>query len=240
MTNVGELKTSITGLLGFAAAEEQVLLTGRPDSEDGSPEHWAAVPLIAHNTDFKSQQVHRLTAISNGQTPEDFAEVDHSSDQTYRRYSVLEPGLVAADSMRVTSELIDGLRVVSGEDLFDPSRNPWLKGRQLWLQIVVRGFWHPTGHLADYYLGHDQPDRAVAMATHAVAWARYLGVPDAARGMASYNLACAQAQAGSLQAAADAAREAVALNPELRGKIGTDPDLAPLRDSGILDPAGVI
>src|SRR5262245_36624429 len=160
MTDAREVKTSITGLLGFAAAEEQVLLTARPDVEVGSPQNWAAIPLVAHNTDFKSQQVHRLTAIRNGATPEEFAEVDHAAVEVYLRYSGIEPALVAADSMRVTSELIAGLHEVSEDDLFDPSRNPWLKGRQLWLQIVVRGFWHPAGHLGDYYLAHGQPDRA--------------------------------------------------------------------------------
>jgi hypothetical protein len=29
----------------------------------------------------------------------------------------------------------------------DPSRNPWLRGRQLWLQIVVRGFWRLRGKI---------------------------------------------------------------------------------------------
>ena len=47
----------------------------------------------------------------------------------------------------------------------------------LWLQIVVRGFWHPTGHLGDYYLAHGQPGRAVALQAQGLAMARYLGAP---------------------------------------------------------------
>ena len=123
--------------------------------------------------------------------------------------------------------------------MFDPSRHPWLRGRQLWLQVVVRGFWHPSGHLADYYLAHGQPARAVALTAHAVTTARYLGVPDEAAAMASYNLACAQAKAGHLDEAAATVRETVALSPGLRPKVGTEPDLAALRQAGLLESAGV-
>jgi len=135
----------------------------------------------------------------------------------------------------VTGELIDGLNAVGDDDLRDPSRHPWLRGRQLWLQIIVRGFWHPAGHLGEYYLGHAQPNRAVALATHAVATASYLGAPDPARGMASYNLACAQARASRPDEAAAVLREAIRLNPDVRANARRDPDLALLRDGGQLE-----
>jgi hypothetical protein len=74
----------------------------------------------------------------------------------------------------------------------------------------------------------------VALAEHAVATAGFLGAPAAARGMAMYNLACAQAGAGLLDAAAAALIEAVALNPDVRANAARDSDLATLRDSGRL------
>jgi hypothetical protein len=228
----GTLPSAIAGLLGFAAAEEQVLLAATPPGEAGNARTWAAVPLVAHNTEFKAQQVHRLQAIAAGRVPDDFAEVDHASEEVYAGYAGQPAGQVAADSNRVTGDLIAGLTSVSADDLSDPSRNPWLKGRQLWLQVVVRGFWHPVGHLSDYYLGHSQHDRAVALTAHGLATASYLGVPDEARGMAAYNLACAQAKAGRLDDAAASAAETVSLNPGLRAKIGGEPDLAALRDAG--------
>ena len=233
--DTSRLKGAITGLLGFAATEEQILLAVRPTEETGSPATWAALPLVAHNTEFKSQQVHRLTSIRQAQEPEEFAEIDHADADVYKRYASWPPEGVAAESIRVTGDLIDGLRAATAEDLFDPSRHPWLKGRQLWLQIVVRGFWHPTGHLGDYYLAHAEPARAVALAEHALATARYLGAPDQAAGMAGYNLACAQAKAGRLDEAAATVRETIALNPGLRAKVWTEPDLTSLRDAGLLE-----
>ena len=109
---------------------------------------------------------------------------------------------------------------------------PWLRGRQLWLQVIVRGFWHPAGHLGEYYLSHGQADRAVALAEDAVALTASVRAPDQARGMASYNLACARAGAGLLDEAAAAVAEAIALNPDVAANAARDPDLASVRDSG--------
>jgi hypothetical protein len=183
-----QLKSAIAGLIGFAATEEQALLAATPADGPGTSMNWAAVPVVAHNTEFKAQQVHRLLAITRGRAPDEFAEVDHTSQHLYAGYATQPAGRVAAA--------------------------------------------HPTGHLADYYLAHAQPDRAVALAAHGLATASYLRVPAEARGMAAYNVACAQARAGELDEAAASVREAVALNPGLRAKVGTEPDLAALRKDG--------
>jgi len=233
-----DLRSAIAGLIGFAAAEEQVLLISgstAAGAEPGSARKWAAVPVVAHNTQFEAQQTARLRAIAEGRVPPEFAEIDHASDELYLGYAAQPAARVAADSYLVSGELIAGLAQVGSEDLVDPSRNPWLNGRQLWLQVVVRGFWHPSGHLADYYLAHGQPERAVALAAHGLATSTYLRAPGQARGMAAYNLACALAKAGRLGEAAASVVETVSLNPGLRAKIGTEPDLAALRNGGYLD-----
>jgi hypothetical protein len=232
-----DLRSAIAGLIGFAAAQEQVLLMASataPSAEPGTAQQWAAAPVVAHNTEFKAQQTTRLRAIAEGWEPPAFAEIDHASDEVYLSYAAQPAEQVAADSNRVSGELIAGLALVGSADLLDPSRNPWLNGRPLWLQVVVRGFWHPSGHLADYYLAHGQPDRAVALAAHGLATSAYLGLPGQARGMAAYNLACALAKAGRLDEAAASVVDTVSLNPGLRAKIGTEPDLAALRKGGYL------
>lgn len=234
MTGAAELRQVIIGLLTFAQAEERMLLTGSDTGETGSPQHWAALPLIAHNTEFKQQQVQRLQAIRAGAAVPQFAEVDHARPETYAAYAAQPPSQVASDSAWVATELIDHAAGASPDDLLDPSRHPGLNGRQLWLQIIVRGFWHPAGHLGDYYLGHGQADRAVALAEHGVTTARYLRAPDPAQGMACYSLACAQARAGQAGQAVQALEEALTRNPELRANARRDPDLAGLRASGHL------
>jgi hypothetical protein len=231
--DVRRLCSAIVGLLGFAAAEEEMLLTA--DIEGPSqPDRWGAVPLVAHATEFKFQQVERIRAVHSGRTPRAYAEIDHSSPATYSAYAARPARDVIDDHRRTTAELIDGVLALSGADLVDPARHPWLNGRTLWLQVIVRGFWHPTGHVADYYLQHEWPDRAVALQEQALATTRYLGAPDQAAGMAAYSLACAQAQAGMLDAAAKTLTEAITLNPDIRANASRDADLAPLRDNGQL------
>ena len=229
-----QLRRAVTGLLSFAAAEETELLEVAafgPDHDRGSPDRWAAVPVVAHNNEFKSQQAERISAIRSGQVPRAYGEVDHSSAEVYQEYSAQPPDTVLAGCRQISAQLIDGTWALADEDLLDPARHPWLNGRTLWLQIVVRGFWHPTGHLGDYYLAHGQPGRAVALQAQGVAMARYLGAPAPAAGMAGYSLACAQAQAGQPEAAARTLAEAIEANPDLRVNASRDPDLSVLRDA---------
>ena len=185
--------------------------------------------MVAHNTEFRRQQVQRLRAIRSRQTPPEFAEVDHASAALYAELRAQPADAVARDSWRVAGELAEEMRLLSREDLLEPARNPWLRGRQLWLQVVVRGFWHPMGHLGEYYIGHGQPHRAVTLAEHAAATAGYVRAPAPARGMASYNLACALAGAGQLDEAAAALADAITLNPEVRANALRDNDLAGIR-----------
>jgi hypothetical protein len=236
MTTTTQLRVAINGLIGLAATEEEMLLTSVPDVETGSPDRWAARPVVAHNAEFRQQQVIRLQAIGNGQTPPAFAEIDHRSLETYQRYCAVTTPEAFMAARQSVSGLIDGLRAASDEDLSDSSRHAWLRGRQLWLQVVVRGFWHPTGHVGDYYLAHGQPARCLALHQNALATARYLHVPSPALGMAAYSLACAQARVGTTEDAIQTLKEALALNLDLRANAQRDPDLAGLRDSGHLDP----
>jgi hypothetical protein len=231
---INGLRAAVAGLAAFAAAQEQTVLAAAPDDEDGHPSCWAALPLVAHNTEFRRQQVVRLRSIRAGRVPPEFTEADHQSAELYAELCAQPFDAVAGESWRVTGELIAELGLVSLADLTDPSRHPWLRGRQLWLQVVVRGFWHPAGHLGEYYVNHGQADRAIALARQAVATAAYLGASDPARGMASYNLACALAGAGLTDEAAAAVAEAIDLNADLRLNAARDADLAAVRAQGRL------
>jgi tetratricopeptide (TPR) repeat protein len=232
MTSTAELRAVMTGLAGFAAVQEQLLLAGARQAEPGDASCWAALPTVAHNTEFARQQVQRLRAIRSGQEPPEFEAADHRSAALYAELTAQPADSVARDSWRVSGELLEEIRSAASDDLLDPARHPWLRGRQLWLQVIVRGFWHPAGHLGEYYLSHGQADQAVTLAEQAVELTASLGAPAQARGMASYNLACARSGAGLLDEAAAAVAEAIALNPDVADNAARDPDLASLRDSG--------
>jgi hypothetical protein len=168
MNDAVRVRTAVIGLVNFAAAEEQMLLAaaGRDGAERGSPARWAARPLVAHNTEFRDQQVQRLAAIREGRVPPNFAETDHSSPEVYRRCCEQPANVVAEASRRTAQALVAGLSALPDEDLLDPERHSWLHGRQLWL--------HPVRGMACYSLACAQarsgrPDDAFDALSEAVA-----------------------------------------------------------------------
>lgn len=195
MSDTRPLRAAISGLLSFAAAEEQTLLAALADGEGGSPDRWAAVPLVAHNNQFKDQQAERIVGLRSGRVPPTFTEVDHSSAEVYLGYCAKPRGEVLLESRRVSEELIDGT----------------------------------------WALGHGQPERAVALQEHGLATARYLRAPGPAAGMAGYSLACALARAGRPDEAGARLAEAIEANPDLRVNAGRDPDLAGVREAGLVE-----
>jgi hypothetical protein len=169
-----------------------------------------------------------LGCVLAGSTPPAFGDIDHTSAAVYLACAARQAQAVTSESRQVTAALLDGVRTLGDADLLDPSRHPWLNGRTLWLQVIVRGFWHPTGHVGEYYQRHGQQERAITLHEHALATARYLEAPEQARGMAAYSLACAQAQAGLVSEAGRTLSAAITMNPDVRANAERDPDLAPL------------
>jgi hypothetical protein len=227
-----DLRAAITAMLRLIAGVEEgalLALDPRERKETGSATLWSLSAAVAHNTEFKRQQVVRLQAAHSRQTPPEFAEIDHRSDAVYAGFAALSWKAALEDSRRTTAALIDGLWRVGYEDLTDPDRLPWLHGRPLWLQVVVRGFWHPGGHLGECLMARNQGARALRLHRAGVALAEAVDLPPAARGMAHYSLACAEALSGDPSASLGSIGRALALNPDLALNARRDPDLATAR-----------
>ena len=94
-----------------ATAEQELLAEPEPGRAPAAREHWAALPVIAHNTEFRRQQVQRLRAIRAGQAPPEFAEVDHASAALYAELAAQPADAVARDSWRVAGELAEEMRL---------------------------------------------------------------------------------------------------------------------------------
>jgi hypothetical protein len=236
VTRTTQLRETITGLIAFVASEEEIVLRAAENDRagEGTAAAWAAAPLVAHNTEFKKQQVHRLESIGASVTPVKFHEIDHHDIRVYEHYATYGVEEVRLEHRVVTQRLIDLVFELGDDDLLDPSRHEWLGGRKLWLQIVVRGFWHPAGHIGEYYLTHDQSDRAIYLARHALVKTQHLQAPDAVVAMAAYNLACIYARSRLLDEAVLAITLAVEKNPEFRDKFRHEQDVESLRESGQL------
>jgi hypothetical protein len=231
MTDTRALRTAIVGLIRRAAIEDELLLIATSDRDDlGDAQRWAPVPIVAHNTQFKRDQITRLESILRQEAPPEFAMVDHTSDATYRAFAALSPSLVAESSRQATDALVTSLLLLPDDDLIDPSNHEWLRGRPLWLQVIVRGFWHPMGHVGDWYVANGMSERGLGLRRDAVATAEYLHAPSESQGMAWFSLACTQASLGSREEAVVALERAATLNHDLRERVATEPELEVLRD----------
>lgn len=227
-----DLRAAITAMLRLIAGAEEGALLGLTPTEreqTGSAQAWSLSAAVAHNTEFKRQQVVRLRAVQSRESPPEFVEIDHGSDTVYAGFATLSGEAVLQDSRATTAALIDSLWAVEYEDLTQPERLPWLRGRPLWLQVVVRGFWHPGGHLSECLMRRNQGESALRLHRAGVALAEAVDLPPSARGMAQYSLACAQALSGDLSASLTSIGRAVAQNPDLAVNARRDPDLASAR-----------
>lgn len=226
LDDVAALRATLTGLIASAAAEEETLLAGADGGDAGSPTNWAAAPTVVHNSEFRDEQVQRLAALRNGTEQPEFPRAEHDSPELYDRLCGHDVTSAIRLARGTSAALIDEVRLCAPEDLLDPSRNAWLQGRHLWLQIIVRGFWHPLGHVGDYYFDRGDGERALALHQHACATTEYLNAPAMARGMARYSLAATQAALGLAEDARASLELAIELNPDLRGHAAAEPVLA--------------
>lgn len=161
---------------------------------------------MAHNCEFKGQQVTRLKAARDRSVPPTFQEVDHGSAEVY-----------------------DGFARAGWEEVLDASRAVTAELLDRWLQVVVRGFWHPGSHLGEFWLAHGQPDRTLHLHQAGVALAEVMEVPPSAVGTGRYALACALARSGNPQFALEELLAATEANPDLAQNAGRDPDLSTVR-----------
>jgi hypothetical protein len=250
MVNADErtaLRAGILALLGRMQSEERRFEASLSDGErvdDGSAQHWGAKVVLAHITDFKGEQVARLDAAADGSEPPSFPRIDHRDPAAYAAYLARSWDQVRADAVRTCEALVEHTRTLDTQILFTPGIYPWLQGRALWAQILVRGVWHPSGHLHQYLAEHGQTDRVLELQQGLLGAATTANIPDVPGGrpFAIYNLACAHALAGQPEPALDRLVEAVELDPALARAALKDADLEALRDAPrfaeLVAPAG--
>jgi len=228
------LQKAVVAMLELAREEERLFVGGlSPGERDepGSAGAWSAKALLAHVTDFKQQQVVRVECALRGEAAPDFAPVDHGDETVYAAYHPQAWDDVLADAERVSGDLVACTCELSEDVLAEPGRFPFLNGRMLWSQLLVRGVWHSSGHIGPYLAQHGRADDAEALQRRLVERARGLGLPPTpgSWAMGLYNLACAQVAGGRLDDGRATLDETFALDPALARSAETDPDLEPLR-----------
>ena len=197
----------------------------------GSPMRWSAKATLAHIADFKADQIVRLEAVRTGVEPPELLLRDHSDPELYTDYAARDWNRVGVDGERTATDLREHVQELDAAVLCTPGAFPWLRGRALWAQVLVRGVWHPSAHLHQYLAERGHFERVVELQESLLGAATSAGIPDlpGGRPFALYNLACARSLCGDLEPALTGLEEALRLDPTLAASAQADDDLASLR-----------
>jgi hypothetical protein len=226
----------LAALLGYVQGCERALLFDPQQplvsQSGGNPSRWSAPALMAHNADFRREQLERLRAVAAGVEPPEFPAVNHADPAMLACLEGRHREEIGSDLETITPALVEALTALDDEILTDGSRFPWMRGRALWAQILVRGAWHPLGHLTPYLVAEGRAGDALSLVRGVIGTAEALGVPAAPGGvaMAVYVLAATHALAGDREEALARLARVLAADPALARNATRDPDFDLLRD----------
>lgn len=186
---------------------------------------WSPKDVQAHLTAWKAIQVDRIRAAIKGET---FASDPRETDELNAELQAARADWVWADVVKEADEVDAGLRAeirAAG-----PTTLTGTDG------LVGRIYGNSAAHALTHFAWLDEAGIGVAGA-RVTAFLddheRQLDgapLPDADRGIAVYNLACAHTVAGRLDRARPLLRVAFGLRPDLAEWAQQDPDLTELRD----------
>ena len=234
------LCAGVGSLLDRMRSEERLFaerLSTTERDEQGAPTRWSAKATLAHITDFKAEQITRLEAVRAGVEPPELLLRDHADPELYAEYVARDWNRVGVDAERTATDLREHVQKLDAEVFCTPGAFPWLRGRALWAQVLVRGVWHPSAHLHQYLAERGRFERVVELQESLLEGATSARIPDVPGGrpFALYNLACARSLSGELEPALTGLEEAVRLDPTLAASAQEDDDLASLRSDARFD-----
>lgn len=226
-----EIKDKVLDLLQRSSKEEDRFIASLSEAEraeEGTLERWSAKDVLAHITAWHEHEIERIDAAARGKLGPENLEIDRVNTDIYhsRHGQTLDEAIAALRAAR--SALLERVDGMSESQLLEPAANPWQDGRPAWMTLSGHGFTHPILHLAQYIWEHGQEERSIHMQEVAAETLLHLDDAPVWRGTALYNLACANALAGSREKALALLQESLQLNPSLVEWSKTDPDLVSL------------
>jgi hypothetical protein len=197
----------------------------------GTPELWSARDLLVHIAVWKDRLAEALDAALRGERAATY-DLDAENEATWRQHQHLtfdEAHQLLAQSQAL---LIERVMASREEDLNDPARYTWAR-LPLWKGIVMNSFWHPTLHLAHFWLRRGEPGRLNERVERAAGQLGQMEDSTAWRAKMTYDLACYYALTEQKVSATTALGEALRLDSNLTEWSREDTDLLSLH----ADPA---
>jgi len=226
-----DVRPELIKLLERTQAEEEAFvgqLSPQEREQVGKVSDWSAKDMIAHLAGWKLRMADRLAALGRGEARADVDEIDAENALIWSEYCDRSWDEVTQASSLSHRRLIDGLKVMSVNDLHDADRFESQKGQPLWRSVAGNGCTHPMMHLAEAYVKRGQAARAQAMMEDLSEGLARLDDSPRWLGVVRYNLACYLALAGEKTKAVELLGEALRLHPGLTEWSRQDTDLVSL------------
>jgi hypothetical protein len=132
------------------------ILETMPDDtlvEPGTIGEWSIADVLAHLTAWESELVTLLMQVDQGKKPEKYLnavkDIQAYNLQRYQENKGRGLNRIFDDFHGVRRQLEEWLEEFSDQQLNDPNRYPWAKGRPLWRFIKECSFAHEAEHIED-------------------------------------------------------------------------------------------
>jgi hypothetical protein len=224
------VKETALDLLNRAHADQRALIEELTDAERntiGTLDHWSFKDIVSHVTAWTRRAAERIDALRRGEEPPNFDDLDRINAVTFEAQRDRIWADVIADAARIHDDLMQRVEELSDDDLTQPDRFPYQRGRPLVRLITGDGFAHPELHYAQFLFEHGKIARANQLQVDATTLLESL---EAWRNVARYNLACYYALTGQAPQALIELHRSFAVNPNLIEWSKQDTDLDSLRD----------
>ena len=226
------MKAKLLEAVAHGRADQQAFVEQLGDEErsaDGTPELWSAKDHLAHMNFWRRESIARLEAATHGEVPPNLDDFQPLNEATFEAERLTPWADLLAESERLFAAVGPALAPLSEEELTDPHRYAWRNGEPLAWTVIGTFLEHPAEHYGQFYRERGNTARALARYQETVQVMRAFFGASEVYGNALYNLGCYYAQAGETDAAIDAVRQSLQLNPALVEWSRQDGDLDSLR-----------
>jgi hypothetical protein len=228
-----DAKNKLLDLLHMAYEEEMNFNASLNDEEcsiSGSLDSWAIKDVIVHNSTWKVIMSERFIASMSGSNPRSYDDYDAENEKIYQRHREDNWESVARFQEEAYRQLVEQVELAAEDDLVDPDRFAWLKGRSLLKQTFHNGYFHPLWHLALLIIERGEGERGFQMMEEVTRISLTLDESPTWQGQSLYNLACFFALGGEKDKSLENLSQAFTLSPDMIEWSKEDTDLASLWD----------
>ena len=228
-----DLKSKLLDLLQIAYEEEMNFNASLNDEErsiSGSSDNWAIKDVIVHNSTWKVIMSESIIASLSGSNPRSYDSYDAENEKIYQRHREDNWESVARFQEEAYRQLVEQVELAAEDDLVDPDRFAWLKGRSLLKRTFHNGYFHPLWHLALLAIERGEGEHGFQMMEEVTRISLTLDESPSWQGQSLYNLACFYALSGEKDKSLENLSQTFTLSPDMIEWSKEDTDLVSLWD----------